>query len=322
MERDMRVAILAVLGLLSVGIGPRVAAQDASAAPTHNGDVIGPDDGIAITAADAEELNKTWRVNSSGDLNLPMLGQIHAAGLTVEQLENDLTEKLKSFIRDPHVTVYISEFRSQPVTVEGAVAKPGTLQTEGSKTLLGVVMMAGGPNAAGPTVTLTRETKYGSIPLPDAKTDPQGHYSTVELKLKDVLNASTPAANLMVRAHDVVAVSTKQRLIYIIGQVNKPGAVELDTQESISVMQVLAAAGGLTNVAAPGNTAVMHLEESGRYNKVASINLKRVMSGKGGDRMLTAGDIIVVPENHMKSYVQAATLSATTTGMYAILMRF
>jgi polysaccharide export outer membrane protein len=250
MERDMRVAILAVLGLLSVGIGPRVAAQDASAAPTHNGDVIGPDDGIAITAADAEELNKTWRVNSSGDLNLPMLGQIHAAGLTVEQLENDLTEKLKSFIRDPHVTVYISEFRSQPVTVEGAVAKPGTLQTEGSKTLLGVVMMAGGPNAAGPTVTLTRETKYGSIPLPDAKTDPQGHYSTVELKLKDVLNASTPAANLMVRAHDVVAVSTKQRLIYIIGQVNKPGAVELDTQESISVMQVLAAAGGLTNVAA------------------------------------------------------------------------
>jgi len=318
----MRFTLLALFVLFSFGSNPCVAVQDAATSPTRNGDVIGPDDGIVINAADAEELSKPWRVNSSGDLNLPMVGQVHAAGLTVEQLENDLTEKLKSFIRDPHVTVYVSEFRSQPVIVEGAVAKPGPLQTEGPKTLLGVLMMAGGPNAAGPTVTLTRETKYGEIPLPNAKTDPQGRYNTVELKLKDVLNASTPAANLMVRAHDVVAVSTKQRLIYVIGQVNKPGAVELDTQDSISVMQVLAAAGGLTSVAAPGNTAVMHLDENGQYNKVASINLKRVMSGKGGDRMLTAGDIIVVPENHVKSYVQAATMSAATTATYSILMHF
>jgi protein involved in polysaccharide export with SLBB domain len=87
-------------------------------------------------------------------------------------------------------------------------------------------------------------------------------------------------------------------------------------------MQVLAAAGGLTSLAVASNTALMHVDEKGQYSKVASINLKSVMNGKGADRMLTPGDIIVVPENHIKSYVQAATMSATTSGMYTILMHF
>jgi polysaccharide export outer membrane protein len=240
----------------------------------------------------------------------------------VAQLEEELTEKLKAFIREPHVSVYISEFRSQPVTIEGAVAKPGTIQTEGPKTLLSMLMMAGGPNAAGPTVTLTRRMKNGSIPIDGAKTDANGEYSTVELKLKDVMNASSPAANIIMQPHDVLSVSTKQRLVYIIGQVNRPGAVELDTQDSVSAMQVLAAAGGLTNLAVARNTTVMRVDEKGQYSKVASINLKSVMDGKGADRMLTPGDIMVIPENHLKSYVQAATMSAATSGMYTILMHF
>jgi polysaccharide export outer membrane protein len=298
------------------------AQQSPEVVPSTTDNVMGPEDTLNIVAGEAEEISKTWRVSGNGDLDLPMIGRIHAAGLTAAQLEGQITEKLKAFIREPHVSVYISEFRSQPVTIEGAVARPGTIQTEGQKTLLNVLMMAGGPNAAGPTVTLTRSTQNGTIPLEGAKTDAKGEYSTLELKLKDVMNASNPAANLIMRPHDVLWVSTKQRLVYIIGQVNRPGAVELDTQDSVSAMQVLAAAGGLTSLAVPSNTAVMHVDEKGQYSKVASINLKNVMNGKGADRMLTPGDILVVPENHVKSYVQAATMSATTTGMYAILMHF
>jgi polysaccharide biosynthesis/export protein len=322
MELNMRIRIAVVLALCGLVGVPHVSAQEAPTAPAPNDVVIGVDDGVAIVVADAEELSKVWRVSSAGDLNLPMVGQIHAAGLTPTQLEDELQERLKSFIREPHVTAYIAEFRSQPVIVQGGVAKPGTLQTEGPKTLLNVLMMAGGPNAAGPTVTVTRETKYGNIPLPGVKTDPQGQYSSVELKIRDVLNASTAEANLMVRPHDVVSVSTKQRLVYVIGQVNRPGAVELDTQDSISAMQVLAAAGGLTNLASPGHTQIMHVDDGGHYSKVASINLKQVMTGKGADRMLSPGDIIIVPQNTLKSYLDAATTSATTTGIYAILMHF
>lgn len=315
-----RILVFFVFFLFSVS--SFAAQQNAEVVPPRTDNVIGPEDTLNIVAGDAEEISKTWRVSGNGDLDLPMIGRIHAAGLTVAQLEDQVTEKLKAFVREPHVSVFISEFRSQPVTIEGAVARPGTIQTEGPKTLLNVLMMAGGPNAAGPTVTLTRSAKNGTIPLDGAKTDPKGEYSTIELKLKDVMNASSPAANLIMRPHDVLSVSTKQRLVYIIGQVNRPGAVELDTQDSVSAMQVLAAAGGLTSLAVPSNTAVMHVDEKGQYSKVASINLKSVMNGKGPDRMLAPGDIVVVPENHIKSYVQAATMSATTTGMYAILMHF
>lgn len=316
MKTIVRVAVLCLIALADS------AAQESGKPPFQHDVVIGPDDGVAIVLADADELSKTWRVTSAGDLNLPMVGQVHVAGLTPMQVEALLTERLKDFIRDPHVTVYVAEFRSQPVIVQGAVAKPGTIQTEGSKTLLNVLMMAGGTNAPGPTVTVTRQTKYGEIGMAGAKVDPQGQFSSIELKIRDVLNASTPEANFVLRPHDVVSVSTKQRLVYVIGQVNRPGAVELDTQDSISVMQVLAAAGGVTNLAAAGSTEIMHVDDGGRYSRVASIDLKRVMNGKGEDRMLAPGDIVVVPNSRLKSYVEAATMSATTTGMYAILMHF
>lgn len=306
--------------VLSLG----AAAQQSTTTVSHSEDVIGPEDGVALVVSDADELTKTWRVSSDGDLNLPMVGQMHVAGMTTATLENELTERLKAYVRDPHVTAYIAEFRSQPVTVQGAVAKPGTLQTEGSKTLLSVLMLAGGPNGAGPavagpTLTVTRESTYGSIPLPGVKVDPKG-FESVELKLREVTNPSTAAANLVIRPHDVISVSTKQRLVYVIGQVNRPGAVELDTQDTVSVMQVLAAAGGLTNLAAPANTAIMHVDNDGKYGPIASINLKRLMGGKAEDRMLSPGDIIVVPENRLKSYTETAAQSAMSYSLYALII--
>jgi len=321
----MKVRLAIVVITLSYLLGARSAAAQNPAEATKDDAVIGPDDGVGIVVADADELTKTWRVSSGGDLNLPMVGQIHASGLTAEQFENELTEKLKAFIRDPQVTAYVAEFRSQPVTVQGAVAKPGTIQTEGAKTLLDVLMMAGGPNrggptAAGPTVTVTREIKYGSIPLAGVKTDPQGQYSSVELKLNEVTNASSAAANLMIRPHDVISVSTKPRLIYVIGQVNRPGAVELDTRDTVSVMEVLAAAGGPTHTAAPANTAIMHVDDVGKYSLVASVNLKRVMNGKSEDRMLSPGDIIVVPESRVKAITENAAMSATSYGLYSLII--
>ena len=74
--------------------------------------MIGPDDTVTIEALDAEEISKTWRVNSSGDLDLPMVGKVHAAGLNTEQLEKALAEALKRYIRNPQVTVYVSDFEA------------------------------------------------------------------------------------------------------------------------------------------------------------------------------------------------------------------
>jgi len=122
--------------------------------PPAEGDsaaVIGVDDVVTIAALNSDEISKAWRVAASGDLTLPILGRVRAAGLTEAQLEQELTIRLKEFVRVPQVTVFISEFHGHPATVSGAVEKPGVVQLKGSTTLFEALVLAGGPKEAGPT---------------------------------------------------------------------------------------------------------------------------------------------------------------------------
>ncbi|HVB59250.1 MAG TPA: polysaccharide biosynthesis/export family protein [Candidatus Acidoferrales bacterium] len=315
------IALLSLFLLLCPAITSGIAAQN-GAKTSASTIVIGPNDSVTITALDSDEISKQWRVTSTGDLDLPLVGKVHAAGLTSDQLQQELTEKLGKFVRDPEVTVYVSEFRSRPVTVAGGVHRPGTLQLDGPTTLLGLLQMAGGLDAPGPTLIVTREIKYGTIPLPGAQTDADGRHSSIELTIRDVTDPSTEASNLPMQPHDVVSVLTQHRLVYIIGEVNRPGAIELVTQSAVSVMQVLAASGGLTKTAAPGKTEIMRLDPQGIYKRFASIDLKKVMKGKAEDRLLTAGDILVVPTSSVKTYFQSFTAATVGTSPYVILTRF
>src|SRR5579862_2453753 len=155
----MRVGAVISLFVFMVAFHPWLVAQDDLKPVESPGTVIGPDDGVTIVALGAEDISKTWRVSSTGELTLPMVGKVQAAGKTTEQLEQELTSRLGHYIREPEVTVYISEFRSETVTVEGAVDKPGRIQTEGQKTLLDVLMMAGGTKAPGLTLKVVRDAK-------------------------------------------------------------------------------------------------------------------------------------------------------------------
>jgi polysaccharide export outer membrane protein len=283
---------------------------------------IGPDDSITIVSLASDEINKTWRVGSTGDLNLPLIGKIHVAGLTAEQLEAKLIGAMKKYYKDPDATVYISDFQSQPVEIAGAVHRPGSYQLAGSKTLLAALMLTGGPDAAGPTLIVSRPVQNGEIPLAGDHLDPTGDRYSVDLNLSDVLDPTTRASNLEMRPGDVVSVSSKQRLVFIIGEVAKPGAVELVTQNSVSVMQVLAAAGGLTKVSAAGHSEILHQDQNGLYKRVASVDLKGMLNGKAEDRLLSAGDIVFVPSSNLKTYGQAAITGVMATGIYVILNRF
>jgi polysaccharide export outer membrane protein len=107
-----------------------------------------------------------------------MIGEVAADGLTVPELEADLSGRLKQYYIDPQVTVTVTEFRSQPVSVVGAVTNPGVHQLEGHKTLLEMLSMAGGPRPdAGSFVRVTRDLQWGRVPLPNAHDDPVGHWS-------------------------------------------------------------------------------------------------------------------------------------------------
>src|SRR5205085_6151143 len=154
--------------------------------------VLGPEDQITLRVVDAEEISdKPIRIDASGYIRLALAGRIKAAGLTTEQLENAISEQLQPYIKNPQVQVTVTDARSNPVSVLGAVKIPGVHQIQGPKTLAEALSLAGGlMDDAGYTIKITRRLEYGAIPLGNAKTDETGQFSVAEVGVKELLEAN------------------------------------------------------------------------------------------------------------------------------------
>ena len=211
----------------------RIAHQDA---PTNY--ILGADDQISIQVPDMEEIsNKPVRIDMRGNINLPMVGRLQAAGLTADELEEQIKKRLKKYLQEPDVTVTITEFRSQPISILGAVGTPGVHQIQGRKTLFEVLSMAGGLRQdAGYRVKITRRIEWGRIPLPNATDDPSGQYSVASVNVKSIMDASNPSENIAVKPEDVISVP-KADIIYVIGAVHKAGGFVLGESESLSALK-------------------------------------------------------------------------------------
>lgn len=106
---------------------------------------IGAQDLLEISVFGIDDLSRTVRVNSNGQISLPLIGGVMAGGKTIPELETLIGEKLKDgYVQDPQVTVFIKEFTSQRVTLEGALNKPGIYPITGKTTLLQAIAMAQG----------------------------------------------------------------------------------------------------------------------------------------------------------------------------------
>ncbi len=136
----------------AAGASPPTASGSASAPPSFAQSAsssedyrIGAQDLLELQVFGAPDLNRTVRVNSRGLISLPLIGMVQAGGLTSEQLESSLAEKLsKQYLQSPQVSVFIKEYTSQRVTVEGAVKKPGVYPLKGKATLLQTLAIAEG----------------------------------------------------------------------------------------------------------------------------------------------------------------------------------
>lgn len=261
--------------------------------------VLGPGDEIVIIALNAEDIaNKPIRITAGGDLNLPMVGRIHVAGMTVEQLEGELTERLKKYIRNPEVAVNVTGFKSQPVSVIGFVGTPGVIQLEGRKTLIEVLSMAGGlKQDAGYRVKITRKGEWGPIPLPSAT--PTGDYSVAEVNIRGINDASHPEENILILPFDVISVP-RAEVVYVMGEVRKPGGFALNDRQSISVLQAIALSEGLGFNASAKNSKILRPVPGANHQEIA-INLEQLLQGKTKDVTLQPDDILFVPNSSAKS---------------------
>ena len=132
---------------------PRAAATTAAfvATPENSAYKIGPLDALDISVFQVPDLTKTVQVADTGTINLPLVGEIPVAGRTAQEVEHDLTARLGAkYLQNPQVTVYVKDYNSAQVTVDGEVKKPGVYPLKGGKTsLTQVVAEAGGmdPNS-------------------------------------------------------------------------------------------------------------------------------------------------------------------------------
>lgn len=129
--------------------GPKAENFTAVSTPGNTAYKIGPQDVLDISVFKVPELSKSVQVADSGTINLPLVGEVPAAGKTAQEVERDLTKKLGAkYLQSPQVTVFVKEYNSQRVTIEGAVKKPGVYPVRGKTSLLQFIAMAEGLDPA------------------------------------------------------------------------------------------------------------------------------------------------------------------------------
>lgn len=284
------------------------------------GYVLGPGDQFVLEIADLEELNgKTHRIDNDGTVSLPLVGRVQAAGLTLAQFENELDKKLVGQLKEPHITVTVTEILSQPVTVLGEVNTPGVHQIRGPQSLEEVLSAAGGlKNDAGYRIIITRKMAEGKLPLKDCREDPDNKTYTGDVNVRDIIEARNPGENIEIRPYDVISIP-RAKLVYVMGEVRRPGGFTLDERNSASVLQVLAMAEGLTPSAAKKSAVIMREEPGADRRSEIHIDLGRLMNGKNPDVTLEPDDILYVPNSTMHT-VKLAVISAAVAAGTGILI--
>jgi polysaccharide biosynthesis/export protein len=298
------------------------AASDDSAATPRNGYVLGPDDQVSVHVLDVDEIaDRPLRIERNGSMRLPLAGRVQAAGLTAEQLETEIASRLRTYVKNPQVTVSVAEYRSQPVSVLGAVASPGVLQLQGRKTLFEVLSMAGGLRQdAGHTVKITRRSQWGTIPLAGAAPDATGRYSVAQVSVKSVLEARNPQENIPICPEDVISVP-RAEMVYVIGAVRRAGGFMLNENENMTVLQALSLAEGLERTAAPRRARVLQPAPGSASRTELPLDLSKIIAGRAADLPLGAGDILFVPGSTAKSATLRGLEAAVQIGTGVVIWR-
>ena len=287
--------------------------------------VLGAGDLIAVRVLDLEEYSAQnlppVRIDNSGDVRLPLVDRIHASGLSIKQLESEIGSRLSTIMKEPEVSVVVTEFRSHPVSVLGAVKNPGVHEITGRKTLFEVLSLAGGLSAdAGNIIKITRRVDAGSLPLSNATREASGEFQVGELNIRAIMEARNPSENIDVLSNDVITVP-KADLVYVVGAVKRSGGFVLSDKEQLSALQALSLAEGLDRAAAPKHAKILRQGAPGSERTEVPLNLERVLDGRANDIVLHANDILFVPKSAAKNAGIRALETAIQLGTGVVIYR-
>jgi polysaccharide biosynthesis/export protein len=265
--------------------------------------VIGPGDDLEITVYGAPDLSGHMRVSANGNISIPLVGYIRIAGLSNSEAEAAIEAQLreKNVVNDPQVSVYVKEYGSGGISVAGEVAKPGSYSALGPHRLFDVLQAAGGPTdrAANKVIISHR-----------GQTD----VTTVFLSKNP---AEMAASNIDLQPGDTVIVP-RAGIVYVLGEVTRPGGYVLNATGGVTVLQVVAVAGGTTHVASAGKTRLLRKTDAGFQEE--RIDLKKLLRGQIRDVAVKDEDILFIPSSAIKTALNASALVAVaaSTAIYRV----
>jgi polysaccharide export outer membrane protein len=315
-------AVFVLLAPALILAWPNVAvAQDAGAATALNSQPspqkmaavpvqIAPGDLLDISVFDVPELTQQVRVGADGKVELALLGSTSLAGLTGQQAAEMIARELHdhNFLVQPQVNVLIRESSTQGVSVLGEVQHPGIYTILGPRTVLDVISMAGGlTNVADTRITIKHRSE-------------QENSVTVRLKNDDP--KASLAMDVQVYPGDLVMVP-RAGVVYVLGDVARPGGFVMQDSGKITLLQALAQAGSVLTTAAANHAVLLRKSDEGYVSSNLEVN--KIARGKEPDVELHANDIVFIPNSRLKSAARGAGSVASiasmigTTSIYAIV---
>ncbi|MGM9487197.1 polysaccharide export protein EpsE [Ideonella sp. YS5] len=236
---------------------------------------IGPGDTVRITVYQSPDLTLEARVTEAGVISYPLIGAIRLGGRTVSEAEAALAAALKKgdFIKNPQVTVMVTQVRANQVNVLGQVGKPGRIPLDvAGMRLTDVLALAGGvaANAGSDTVVVTGLRN--------------GQPFRSEVDLPRVFAPGGREHDIVIQPGDAIWVD-RYPVVYLYGEVQRPGQLRLE--RGMTVMQALASAGGLTQ---RGTQRGLRVSRRAANGQVQQLELTL-------DDALQTGDVVFVRES-------------------------
>jgi len=271
--------------------------------PANRDIVLEPGDLLAIHLYGSPDYQPEVRVSLDGTIQLPLVGILHVDGLRLPEAENLIAERLSAagMYRNPQVSIQLTDAPNQAVTISGEMH--GVIPVTGQKRLFDVLAAAGGlPPTASHLITINRP----GVPQPiivDLGTDP----------------AKSERANVPVFPRDTIVVS-RVGVIYLLGAFKNQGAVPLQQNSPLTLMQAASLGGGMGFQGKLDELRVVRT--NGFDRKVLDIDVKKVMQGKAPDPILQADDIVLLPTSAMKAAIKSGGLSTLTSLTSVLVLAF
>lgn len=258
------------------------AARAQSAERTYR---IGPRDQVQVRVEELPDLAAERVVGEDGTLVLDVVGSVMAQGLTETELAETLRQRLlRQGLRKATVSVSVSQYRSRPVAVMGAVAEPGNHFVPGRSSLLEVLLSVGG---------LTPE--HGDTIFVRRRAD-NGLSARVEIDVRELVDVGEPHVNIPIFAGDMINVPRAREItVHFLGEVAQAGSFAYRANERPTLLTAIARAGGLTEAASKKIT-IQRTDADGTRRELVA-DFRRLLAGKDADIPLLDGDLVVVRES-------------------------